>query len=509
MLISSARTAPTTSAREMTVPGSRARNRLLLPHRQRLRVPPTISPLHIVATLWAGGVVWLCTGPVNDLDSYWHVLIGREILYRRTLHGLGTAWLGVPAPPWLTSQWLAEVGMAQTVHLAGWRGLVAVRVVLLALTIAVVARTLLPGRTAALAVPIFAATTFGLISITQDRPQSVSVLGIAVVAGVCARLILTDHPRPRYHLIAAGCLLWAQLHPLWILAPVAFGLVTLLSLTEPAAGRRRARTAAACSAASLLGVLNPHAAGSFLLPFRFYAATGLIREWQPTNLHAGFAAAWALLIAVTVVAWARSCRPVPRIEVGWALLWWAFGAVAFRDVIPSVLLTAPIAVAAAERAWGAALARRIPRPGVREARALGIGTLVAVLPGLAFSAVELSRMNPLRDVPAYRIARYLASRPEPVRTFNAYETAGALAQFGGGKVRLAVDGRADMWGGAYLERVQRAQALEGPWQEVLDGFRPDACVLRAGSPLTVLLERGPHWRVGLTDDPYVLLVRSR
>lgn len=467
--------------------------------------------MHVIAALWAGLVVWFCTEPVNDLDSYWHVLIGREILHRHTLDGLGTEWLGVPAPPWRTSQWLAETGMAQIVQLWGWHGLVAIRAILAAVTLAVVARTLLPGRPAAICVPAFAATSYSLISIVQDRPQTVSVLAVACLALISAQL-LTGHPTGRrlpWQAVAAGCLVWAQLHPLWILAPAAFTLLALTSLLDGAvAGRHRLRPALLYAVASLAGVLNPQGLTSFLLPLRFHAATGLIREWQPTNVLADFTAIWALVILGTVLAWARSPGPVSRGELVWTLAWWVFGALAVRNVVPSLLLTAPVAVTAGTRAWGSTLARTMPPSGPREGRVLLVACALATLPGLLLSGFDLARLDPLRDTPARAIAGYLARQPAPQRVFNAYETSGVLAAFGGGKVRLVQDGRTDLWGGPYLRRINEAQSLRGPWHEVLDSFRPDVCVLATESGLTTLLRHGGGWHVVMTEGPYVLLARS-
>ena len=69
--------------------------------------------------------------PPRSMTStrYWHVAIGREIVARHTLTGLGRQWLGVDAPRWGTSQWLSEVLMYGAVDRFGWIALPALRLV--------------------------------------------------------------------------------------------------------------------------------------------------------------------------------------------------------------------------------------------------------------------------------------------------------------------------------------------------------------------------------------------
>jgi hypothetical protein len=471
------------------------------------RLASAVSPTHLAVVAAAGWALWQGVSPVNDLDAYWHVPIGQEILARHTLSGLGTDWLAeVPPTHWLTSQWLSEIGMARLVETFGWRGLVGVRLLLLAGILAVLAAGVLPRRPVLLAGPVLLVSALALEPLAQDRPQTVSLLFLAGLGLVTSRL-LAGRRVPHPAVIAGACLLWAQIHPLWILAPAAFVLVGAAAAADgPRANAVVVRRAGIFLLASLAGVANPYGATAFLLPLRFRDATGAIAEWRPTTLTDPMAIALYAIVLLALVAWARSPRRAPRATMIWLLAWAGFGALALRDIGPSLLLCAPVAVDVADQAWRARL-RAVTRPNRRgEGLALAtVLTLVAVT-AVAGATVRLTRIDPLRDAPARHLAERLAAFPAPVRVFNSYNASGSLVAFGGGKVRLAIDGRADLWGAAYIKRITDAQSLGPDWQKTFTQFRPDAAVLTKNAPLAVLLEHDRTWRVAATDGDYVLLL---
>jgi hypothetical protein len=465
-----------------------------------------VSPLHLALGVITSLVLARAATPINDLDSYWHVEIGRQILTRHTLDGLGTGWLAQAPPHWRTSQWLSEVAMAGTVDAVGWRGLVVARVLLLAAVLVVVMLTLLPRRPVALAVVVTGVTAFGISSFVQDRPQTFSLVFIALLAWSCSRL-MTGAGRTHPAAIAAACLVWAQLHPLWILAPVAFGLVTLGAVLD-GPGRRAGTVRAGMVSllASMAGVVSPQGPNAFLLPLRFRAAATQIAEWQATTFVGPSSVMLAILICLCVLAWSRHPRPADRSRLLWLGVWTAFGVTAYRNVAPALLLCAPLALEATDRAWGERV-RSWSRPNrPREAALLGTVLAVTLAVGVGWTATRLSRLDPLRSAPARHLAERLAASPSPVRVFNGYNASGSLAAFGGGKVRLVIDGRTDLWGDAYIKKILQAQGLGRGWEATFTGFRPDAVVLPENSPLTVLLLHEGRWRQVAADGDYVLLL---
>ena len=466
-----------------------------------------LSPLHLAFAVIGAAFLWVACTPVDDVDSVWHVRVGREILARHTLHGLGTSWLAVRPPSgWLTSQWASEVSMSLIVTAGGWRALIAARLALLVAILAGLAVTLLRGRPALLAVPVAALTAFVVLPSAQDRPQTVSLLFLAALGPLAVRL-WTSGERPPLMVIAIGSLLWAQFHGLWILAPAAFLLVAVGKVLDgarwPDPGLRDCLRVLGCS---LAGVINPHGIGSFLLPLQLSVSTAHIAEWQPTTLASPYTVALATLIGLHVTAWARSGVRVPRSELMWVACWTAFALLALRNLAPAALMIAPATLAAMDRTWGATIRESSARTSVRERRVLSGLILATVAAGLIVAAGRVARLDPLSDLPARSIGQWVGRQGHPLRIFNAYNAASGLIEFGKGNPRLIVDGRADLWGEAYVSRIIQAENLGPGWQQTLDNFRPEAIVLPRTAPLTQLLLQQGSWRLEIADSGYVLLV---
>jgi hypothetical protein len=395
--------------------------------------------------------------------------------------------------------------MAMAVDGWGWGFLIATRLLVMAAILLVTVLTLMRGRATIASALVAMIVSVALAAAIQDRPQTISFLFLSLLAAACQRL-MRRQPRPSLWLVALGSLVWAQLHGLWVLGPVAFALVTAGLFAEDRSIRSPdVRAAASCFVVAGAGVLNPQGPRSFILPWRFREATGVISEWLPTSFSEIVPVTWGLILVLTWVAWARSSRTVPISEIVWVMAWSALGTQAFRNVAPSLILTAPMTVTALQRARSREL-RSDSRTGVKESRILATAVAATILAGAGVLTTRLVTIDPLADARALAIARWVAQQPGPLRIFNDYNTSGPLVGFSAGNARLVVDGRADMWGTRYIEDTGSVQALERGWEERLAAFRPDAIVSAIDSPLAQLLTRENAWRVELRDQKYELLV---
>ncbi len=488
-------------------PGSAER----APARSRLRAALSkgLRPAHVAGAVVLAGAGYIATTPIDDLDSYWHVEIGREIVARRSLDGLGLAWVGVPVEPWHTSQWLSEVGMYALVEGFGWGALPVTRLLVAAALFTLLTLTLVRRRQPIAAFLVLLTTVVGLEVLLQDRPATLSLLFLALLGPACERLWTTGR-RPPLLAVAAACVLWAQLHGLWVLAPAAFGLVAVGALLD----RRRAapgqfRSALICTAAACAGVLNPQGVTSFLLPLRFRSAGhSRITEWFPTTFLNSLSVAWGVLVLLLIFAWVRSKVRVSSTELLWCTAWTVFALTAIRNVGPAILLMAPVTLRALERSFGPQLERVSARPSPVVGRILAGTALVTIVGGVVVCAAATLRLDPLENTPALDMARRLRDAPGPIRIYNDYNASGSLVAFAGGgegHVKLVVDGRSDLWGGPHIERHAVVQNVGPGWETDVFGFRPDAVLMAEGAPLVQMLRETRQWTVAMTDGGYVLL----
>jgi hypothetical protein len=473
-----------------------------------------IGPLQVIAALAAAIAIWASAGPLDDYDAFLHVQLGGQILSGHRIGGLPAEWLGVPQPPgWVTSQWLAEVIM-HLVTGVGWHALLALRVLVTVAFVAALAVTLLLGRPAPVAVPIFILSLAGVVGALDDRPQTAGLLFLVWLGPICLRLWTTGR-RPPVAVVALAVLVWAQLHGTWILAPAGFLLVALGLQWD--AGRRPAahlRATLLCALASLAGVLNPQGLTSFILPLRFRQASSMITEWWPTTLATGFTLSWGAVVLATVAAWARSELPVPRVEVLWVLGWTAFGVLSYRNVPPALLMTAPAAVSALTRWYEQG--RTVEDAGVRrpsgahglESPLLALACALLLIGSTVAALIRVPSIDPFATTPGHRIARWIAEQPGPVRVFNSWNASGALIGRSDGKARLVIDSRVDLWGRDYLAKIRDAEQMSPGWERTVAGFRPDAVVIPRSSALVSGLTL-TGWQITITDGDLVLLLPSQ
>ncbi len=445
--------------------------------------------------------VYLLLEPIKDIDSYWHVVLGREILRSSSLQGLGTSWAWYePVDPWRTSQWGSEVAMAAMVDTVGWTSLVAAKVAAGAVAAALVAVTVRrrcsPRMTALITVLVLAAVT----TYFQDRPGAVSLmLLVAVGATVDGQLRRGTLP-PWWW--APIMVLWANLHGAWIVAIAAQLYAGILGgARHQWTGREWRSFAVRMGGITAAGLLNPLTWRSLTLPFEFSGRTAHIIEWRPTTFVGVSGAAAVLLLVLLATTWARTGGRVPRSELAFAFPWLVFALTAERNLPVSVLILTPLLAARANEALGWA------SPPRRHREQRYVAAAMAALATIALLALplRLASIDPLANTTPLGIAEYLQAQPDPL-VLNEYNAAGPLVAFGPPGIVLTIDGRADRYPAEYVERHQGALRMQPGWRAFIDEVGPDYVVAYREAPVVEGLQEILGWRVALEDDPFLLLV---
>jgi hypothetical protein len=462
-----------------------------------------VQPWHLLAIAAAGAAVVRAAGPMHDVDAYWHVRLGQQILHGVPIAKAGDSWSFAPVPDhWTTSQWLAEVVMGESQRLLGWQGLLVLRLLFTLLLLGGLWRLTLRGRPSRVGVPVFVVATLGIAVYIEERPQLVSWVLLTVVVGWV--FDLRAGRAPDWWKVGLLAVVWANVHGLWILLPALLVVAALMRVLDE--GRRDAlarRSLLLALVALVGGCLTPLGPRGLWLALSIrQSAKTIIVEWAPTTATSLYAAAMVALLAVIVLSWARSGERVSGGEIAYVAFAALFGFLAFRDVPPAIIMLAPAAAEALTR-----LTRPTPdRVGEREGRLLNVVALAMVAAVLLVGVVRLATVDPLNPANTPRkIAAYLAAQHRPMRVVDHYNVSGALIAFGGPDVKLAVDGRADRYGPAYLSDYLTMMDVGHGWQKTFDKLDPDAVVASKDTPLVQVLEdRG--WSVKVTDGDFLLLL---
>ncbi|MFN8148041.1 MAG: hypothetical protein U0R76_11305 [Candidatus Nanopelagicales bacterium] len=471
---------------------------------------PAIAPRAVPWFLLVAAVAFLAplragVGPIRDIDTYWHLLVGQDILAGIPVTEAGRGWSFAPvADTWVSGQWLVETGFAAAVDHLGLRGLVVYRVLVLAASLVVLAMVTLRHRALRAGVLGFTIGALALTITLQERSQQVSFL-LAPLVGWWALRLWREGRLPRWYVVLPLVVVWANAHGGWVILPLTLAVACLARLVDHGWRDRAWRTGLLLAIGAVAAAaVSPSGLDNVLAVRRFSASAGMIVEWQAVALTDWTTLPLALTFLAVILTWARArIRPTwGEIVLVGSLL--AFGTIAWRNVAPAVLLLSPIVVTLLSRLLGEqdpVPEPRTWRPWSRASIAAGaIGTALGLLLALTQPAVPDS-------VPSSLLAR-LRDATAPQRVLDTYNISGPLLWFGGRPphVLVAIDGRADRYGADYIERYQGGLLNARPgWQSLYDELRPTAALLGKDEALVGALVAEKGWVEVARDGGYVLL----
>ncbi len=454
--------------------------------------PPWVAAVAMLAlTLFAPAVL-------NDGDTFWHLTAGEWIIAHRTVPHTDPFSFSFAGQPWVAHEWLSEVLMAASFRVAGWSGVLVLTALAAALAMFQLARHLgrwLPAG-ASLLLLLLAASC--IASNLLARPH---ILALPVLeAWVAGLFIARDKVQaPPWRLLPVMCL-WANLHGsfvlgLFLVAPLALEA----ALAEPAAWRRiLARWGGFLLAATTAATLTPHGLAGLLFPFQLMGMTELsmLTEWQPTYFDT-LQPLELVMAAGLYVALTRGARlPPVRLLLLLALLHLSLHHARHQmlvGVIAPFLVAGPL---------GAALPAERPGWDARRWRAGGL----AVMAGLAALRLLLPvvRVDGI-TAPVTALAHVppaLAAQP----VFNDYNYGGYLIY---SHVRPLIDGRADMYGDAFMQRYRLAiMSDKAALEALLSDYGIRWAILERNRPAVGLLDALPHWCRIYADEVAVIHAAS-
>lgn len=475
-------------------------------------------------------VFMLAARPITDPDFWWHLRTGRLIVETRAIPRADVFSATFAGREWVAHEWLSEVVM-YAAHLAfGYGGLVVLFALVITaamwLAYGLCARRAGHPHVAGLALLLGALTaspTWGV------RPQMFTFLFASLFL-----VILDGHVsgnrRGRLWWLVPLSAVWANMH-----AGFAMGFA-LIALTaaglfldawlgagegrEPIWRRVRPLTLvfAACAAAASL---NPNGPRLFLYPFETLTSGAMmkyIEEWHSPDFHQPMFLPLAVMLFATFAAMALSRG---RVRPGALLLLVATGYGALRSGrnVPFFALAAMPLLAEhawgwlARQGWGRNLAAPEKRAAGREAVLkvlLNVSLLVAV--PLAVGLLRVQRVaaaqaaDEARNFPAAAVEFVRGQRP-PQPIYHEYGWGGYMIWKLYPDYRVYIDGRADVYGDAFLEEFLDTHTGGANWRAALDKAGVRTVVVAADIPLASLLRMDVSWDKVYEDEQAVIFVR--
>jgi hypothetical protein len=462
-------------------------------------------PYEAAPLLLAVAVFALCAfspAVLNDGDTWSHVATGNWILDHRAVPRVDPFSFSFAGAPWTAHEWLSEVLLALAHRAAGWSGVTLLTGAAAGGAVYVLARRIARDLTGPAFVAL-AVLSLGLVAPSLlARPH---ILALPLMAIWCDALFSArEHDRAPPLALAALMALWANLHGGFAFGLALIGPFALEAIWEAPAERRWSvfRDWSFFALASLgAALLTPFGLEGLLFPLRLLNSTQLsqVMEWRPEN----FAHPGAMELALLGLIGLAVLKPV-RVPPMRALLLIGLVHMSLQHVRHEMLLAilAPMLLA---KPIAEALDARAPLPAPRLARGLLLGALglALVLTG-ARLALSIARGDSASAPKSALAAVPAALREKPV--LNAYAFGGYFIYAG---LHPFIDGRADMYGDAFMSLYGRIQ--DGETETLGDALkRYDIAwtIFAPGQKITARMDREPGWRRLYADRFAVVHVRE-
>jgi hypothetical protein len=472
--------------------------------------------------LAVGLAVFVALANVNGLplladpDSHWHITVGNWILQHGTVPSVDTYSFTLTGQPWIAKEWLSQVLMAGAYDIGGWAGVVVLAAAAFGATSAMLLRLLLRDLRPLPALMFTAAAFVMMTSHFLARPFALAFpFMLWWVSGLIRAVEEKRAPEP---ILLLAMLVWANLHggfTMGLLLGGAFGLEALVNGADWAERKRIFVAWLKFGVAALLvACITPYGVGSILVTFQIFGlgdALALIDEWRSPDFQTQPLTELILLVGLYLVL-ARGVKlPIMRTLIVVGLVHMFLQHVRNAELLATI---APLAMAPVlARAWPAI--RRDPEGkmlfGTMTApasfRAIGLCLLLATIYSAAL--VRFAGIKPPEATMPTAAMAYVREAGLKGHVLNHYGYGGYLISQG---VPTFIDGRGELFGGAFIKKYVDAVHLRGEDPEVLqktlDKYKIDWTMLLKEQPANKLLATLPGWRKAYSDDKTTIYVRE-
>ncbi|HZL59707.1 MAG TPA: hypothetical protein VFC38_08395 [Stellaceae bacterium] len=471
---------------------------------------PVLVALVAFATVLASGATLL-----GDPDTFWHIVAGRWIIAHHAVPRIDIFSNSVPGTPWVAHEWLAETVFAPLYDRFGWNGPVLATALAFAASLAILTRALLRWLEPVHALAFMATSWAMALPHLLTRPH---VLALPILIFWFAALAQArSNARAPSLWLAPLMALWANLHGGYVVGLVFAGLfageAVLLAPGRAARLVALRRWAPFVGLSILAALATPHFLEGLYFPFqliRMKFALSVLVEWQSPNFQTIQPLEIWLMLALALTFGFGVRLPPTRIAMLLLLLHMSLAHQRHAELLGLVaplLVAEPIAEllrrrrAVAASALDETFAALAGRAGVFGC--VGVGLFAAAL-GLVFLAHPLLR-KPDGYAPAAALdAAKAAHLRGPV--FNDYDFGGYLIFSG---VAPFIDGRADMYGDAFIKRyVEATRGINDDLPKLLDDYHIAWTLLGANTTAATLMAHRPGWSRLYADDTAIIDVRD-
>lgn len=454
---------------------------------------------------------------LQDADTFWHLAAGRWMLEHGAVPTVDAFSHSMPGAPWTAFEWLSELVMVGVYQLGGWAGLAALAACCFGLVLAVLMRFLL-ARMEPVHALLFTVLAGSMLSThLLARPHVMAWLLLALWISALVNAAEARRGPPWW---ALGLMvLWANMHGSFLLGLLLGAGMALDAVLAHPRGMRleAARPWGAFVVLSLgAGMLTPSGSQVFwhavyIVGMKFSLAR--IGEWLSPNFQRPSAMELWLLLVMALALSGRVRLPLLRLVL---LLGLVHLALKHQRNIAVLGLVAPFLIAAPfARHW---YATGTPNRDAQSldrwflslaapARPMAIAVLACATALFAVTSMHLRPPAPAPMITPKAAVDAAMAAGARGKVLNEYSFGGFLIYEG---IPVFIDGRADMYGDAFVEKFSDAMRVKERRQflEFLAGHGFGWSLLAPGTSAIAVLDELPGWRRVYADDTAVVHVRA-
>jgi len=485
----------------------------------------------VFVVIFALGLFTMAARNVTDPDVWWHLRTGQLIIQTHAVFHTDPYSFTRFGQLWVDHEWLSQVLIFGVYRVGGWGALIAgFGAVIAAAFLLVFWRC--PGRPYVAGV-ITLLGAFASAPSWGVRPQMLTLL----LASVLLLILERSYERPTLLWWTPVLMLfWVNLHAGYALGialmalflsgdalDFAFGFAgfgfATFDFKERAAVTARFKTLAVAIVACLAVVpLNPYGAAMYAYPLetlRSRAMQSYIGEWSSPDFHQLAYLPTLVMILATIVLPALSPRRLRPREI---LLLSVTTYAALRSVrhIPIYTLIAIPILSAMALGWlqESSLAKgyKARQAPMNAAKSLLNVTLLACF--LVFLVARVRYIahrqgaSEAKELPAAAVS-FIAARRPPSPILNHYNWGGYFIWKLYPEYRVYIDGRADLYGDAFMDELATTYYLRGDgWRRPFERWGIRTVVLPADAPVVTALRALPDWETIYSDNQAVVLTNK-
>jgi hypothetical protein len=465
------------------------------------------------------GLFTMAARNATDPDLGWHLRTGQLIIQNRAVFHSDPYSFTRFGQPWIDHEWLSQVLMFGLYRLAGWGGLIVGFGAVIATAFMVVFLRC-PGQPyVAGAITLLGA--FASAPSWGVRPQMFTLLLASVL------LLILERSYERSKLLCWTpplVLLWVNLHAGYALGIGLMVLFLLGDALDAACGfkdipaRRFRFLALAILVCVAVVPLNPYGTAMFRYPLetlRSPAMQAYIGEWLSPDFHQHrYLPALVMILSAIALPALSPRRLRPREVLLLAVTTYA----ALRSVrhIPIYALVAIPLLSAMVLAW--LQENRIAKNfWPKQTSMTPAKTLLNAILLAGFVVFTLARVRYITlgqataeaiEMPEAAVS-FIASNRPPAPILNHYNWGGYFVWRLYPDYRVYIDGRADLYGDAFMDQLATTYYLRGDlWQSQFAKYGIRTVVLPPDAPLVTGLRGSPDWKTIYSDKQAVVLTRK-